>query len=67
MKYFLIFYISGLSVCLGLIILKIRYPELDNMLISGLAGVLAVPLIKEAFSRLRAKAFFNTLKRRRRK
>lgn len=64
MKFFLIFYSAGLVLTVCLVALKILYPDLDNMLITGLAGVFIVPLVKEAFARLRQTEFLTNMKRR---
>lgn len=64
MKFFLIFYIAGLALTVCLVALKIIYPDLDNMFLTGLAGVFIVPLVKEAFARLRQADFLQVIKNR---
>lgn len=65
LREFIIFYFAGLLLTVVLVVLKICYPELDSMLLTGLAGVLIVPLIKEAFSRLKSRDLLETIRRRR--
>lgn len=67
MKFFIIFYIAGLILTACLVALKVIYPDLDSMFLTGLAGVFIVPLVKEAFARLRQVDFLDSMKRRAKK
>lgn len=63
MSNFILFYGSGLFLGLGMIILKVAIPDLDSMFLIGMAGVIIVPLIKEAFNQLKTKKLLEKLKK----